>query len=218
MDTVRMIVGAEIKAANKKEREILHLISTGATDRAGDIVEPGGADLSNYLSNPIVLLNHDYDASKIIGKATSVTVEDDKIYARTKFRDTDLGREAFGLASEGLGGWSIGFRPIEYDSIQDEKGNKTRGFRFSKWELLEYSLVAVPMNQEVVQNMVQRGLVAPEHLREFVVLPDPPVPTAPEPAKVDPGQVSEINRVLRRLERHNAALYLKDLGEGHENG
>lgn len=162
----RVGVTATVKAVNDEKREILHLVSTPAVDRAGDIVEPGGAKVDNYLKNPVVLVDHDYTVEKIIGKATSIEIQEGGVWARTQFRDSDLGRESFAIAKEGLGGWSIGFRPIKHEAMKDEKG-RLKGFRFSEWEMLEYSLVAVPMNHEVVQGAVQRGLVSPDHINLF---------------------------------------------------
>ena len=62
----------EVKAVNEEEREVLHLISTKARDRAGDIVNPKGLDLKNFKKNPVVLVNHDYRVESIIGKAVVV--------------------------------------------------------------------------------------------------------------------------------------------------
>lgn len=210
----RIAVTATVKAVNQQEREILHLVSTPAQDRAGDVVEPGGADVSNYLKNPVVLVDHDYRTEKIIGKATTVEIREDGVWARTKFRDTPLGKESFSIASEGLGGWSIGFRPIEYEAMKDDKG-RTRGFRFGKWEMLEYSLVAIPMNQEVVQGAIQRGLVSAEHANLFfktVDEPAKPSTDAGQAPNVTPVQIdihsamTAIGGALRTLERNDAAV------------
>jgi hypothetical protein len=47
---------SEVKAINRDEREVLHLISTKARDRGGDIVEPKGAVLKNFKRNPVVTI------------------------------------------------------------------------------------------------------------------------------------------------------------------
>lgn len=165
-NVLRMCVTPKVAAKNDTEREIVHLITNASMDRAGDIVDPAGAELANYKRNPVVMADHEYRIGAVVGRAVDIFVSTDGLRARTRFRDTPLALDAYKLASEGLGGWSIGFRPIEYDSITDEKG-RHKGFRFSKWELLEYSIVAIPMNQEIVQGAVRRGLVQEGHVRTF---------------------------------------------------
>jgi HK97 family phage prohead protease len=172
----------EIKAINEKERSVLHLISTGATDRANDIVEPSGAEVDNFLRNPVVLVDHDYRIEKIIGRAESVEITKEGIFARTKFADTPLARDAWELVKGKFArAWSIGFRPKQFEAIK-EKG-QFKGFHHKVWELLEYSLVAVPMNADVVTDAVQRGLLHTENIPLLVktVEPAPAMPAAEEP-------------------------------------
>jgi HK97 family phage prohead protease len=217
----RCAVQPEVKAHNDDSREVLHLISTNSIDRAGDVVEPGGAGLENFLKNPVVMRNHSYLTQDIIGRATSVTIDKDGIWARTAFRDTEVGREAHALSKEGLGGWSIGFRPVKHESIEDDKG-VYRGIRFKEWELLEYSQVPIPMNQDAVQSAVQRGLVSEANVPLFfnvtepkqAIEPEKPADeAAPSEANVEPAQrrydthpaMLAIARVRRSFERDNAA-------------
>lgn len=203
---VRAFCSQVVKAKNDAEREILHLITSASVDRYGDIVEPGGAQLENFLKNPIVMVDHDYRTERVIGKAVALTVEGDGIVARTRFRDTPLAREAYALAAEGLGGWSIGFRPIEYDSRQ-EKG-KTLGFRFKKWELLEYSMVPIPANQDAVMNAIQRGFVTQEHAASFFsVSPSEPEARCGANAETlaDPALVRKIHAAANLAALHEAA-------------
>lgn len=215
----RLPVEVEVKASNKQTREILHIISAATPDRAGDVVEPGGAVLDNYLKNPIVLRDHSYRTEDIIGRAVSIEVQKGAIYARTQFRDTLIGQDAFALASEKLGGWSIGFRPVEYDAMKDEKG-RHNGFRFKKWELLEYSLVAVPMHQEAVNQAVHRGLVHAENVARFFVVDgeQPPAQSASQGStavKLDthPAMLA-IESALRRFGRADS---VRDLTERLRN-
>ena len=57
--------------------EIKGSASTNALDRAGDIIEHdawvknGGLD--NYMNNPVILFNHNYD--KPIGRAKGISVD-----------------------------------------------------------------------------------------------------------------------------------------------
>jgi HK97 family phage prohead protease len=219
----RAVVNPELKASNAETQEVAHLISTASIDRGGDIVEPGGVDLANFLRNPVVMRNHSYQTQDIIGKATSISVEKDGIWARTTFRDTEVGREAFALSKEGLGGWSIGFRPIEYESIKDDKGHH-RGVHFKTWELLEYSQVPIPMNADAVQSAVQRGLVSEANVNLFFKVEKPqekpevddPAPTRAnaKPAPLAPGAVDllteALSRARRTIARDEAAGQIRD--------
>jgi len=223
----RCAVRPEVKASNDDKREALHLISTASIDRGGDVVEPGGAALDNFLKNPVVMRNHSYMTQDIIGRATAVTIDKDGIWARTAFRDTEVGREAYALSKEGLGGWSIGFRPIRHESIEDDKG-VFRGYRFKEWELLEYSQVPIPMNQDAVQSAVQRGLVSEAHVPLFfdvteakeVIEPEKPADeAAPDRANVEPvtrridihPAMVAIDRVRTTLARDDAARKLRHI-------
>lgn len=189
----RTLCCTTIKAVNKAEREVAHVITTNAPDRVGDTVQAGGADLTNYLRHPVVMADHSYSIDRIIGRAVNLTVDENGIFARTKYRDTPLGRDAFNLAAEGLGAWSIGFRPISFKAIKDEKGTH-KGFNFTKWELLEYSQVAIPMNPDAIQNAITRGWVAPEHVKTFFRVEEPVEPT--KVAELAPNAES-VPRALR---------------------
>lgn len=202
----RSFCPSEVKAVNREEQEILHLISTGARDRMGDVVTPKGAYLKNYKKNPVVLMDHDYSLGSIIGRSVHIEVDDKGVWSRTRFRDTPLALEAFNLAAESLGGWSIGFAPMKSHSIKQGKEDGcpictelweqlsegkeagdyvpgSWGQHFKQWELLEYSAVAIPANQEIVNNAVQRGLVSEANVCKFFVQdskqPEPRVDETP---------------------------------------
>jgi len=210
----RSFCATTVKAVNKAEREVAHLITTKNPDRVGDVVEAGGADMANYLKHPVVVANHSYRIEDIIGRAISLSVTEDGIFARTKYRDTPLGRDAFNLAAEGLGAWSIGFRPIKFAAMKDEKGY-TKGFHFTKWELLEYSQVAVPMNPDAVQNMVTRGLVMPDNIKTFFRVEDPARPAYAVPLGANAEPVPKRSPVASARDRRELARLIA-LIDNHE--
>lgn len=167
----------EIKHINATKREITHLVSNARPDRAGDIVEPKGWVLDNYLRNPVVLVDHDYRVEKIIGRAASVYFDDSGLYATTKFHDKGLGAEAFELVHAGIAkAWSVGFKPTQQEPIKGEKG-ALLGFRFTQQELLEYSLVAIPMNPDAVNNAIRCGL-SPDNIPILFSAPTDPAVAA----------------------------------------
>lgn len=221
---VKAFVRPEVKAVNRAEREVMHLITNSSIDRGGDIVEHAGADVGNFLKNPVVLVDHDYRVEKIIGSAASLEITDKGIYARTKFLNTPLAKSAFELAAEGIGGWSIGFRPVSHEPIKDAKG-VFKGVRFKKWELLEYSMVAIPMNQDVVNNAITRGWVVAEDVPVFfAVEPMPSIEAVQGPKaeaatrSVDPKWVERIRREQLRINRLEAAARMRDFIRELQNG
>jgi HK97 family phage prohead protease/HK97 family phage major capsid protein len=122
--------------------EIKGLASTNAEDRAGDIIEAeawtkGGLD--NYLSNPIVLFNHDYN--KPIGRAKTVSASKDglEFTARISKAAGDIKE----LIKDGvLGAFSVGFRVKDAESLPN-----TGGLKVKDAELFEVSVVSIPCNQ-----------------------------------------------------------------------
>lgn len=128
-----------IKSVEDDNKIITMCGSTEVVDRTGDIIKMSGVDLTNYLKNPVILFNHDYD--KIIGKALEVEVIDSKLIFKIQFADTKLGNEVYYLLKNGyMNASSIGFIGKEYE------GNEHGGLTFTKIELLELSIVSVPCN------------------------------------------------------------------------
>lgn len=147
----RKFLSAAAKTEGVDERQVRVVVSTGDVDRAGDIVTPGGVDLTAYKANPVVLWNHDQNAAVarcidigVVGNAIEALVqfppagddaEADKLYARIKN----------GVVNAA----SIGFNPTKAEPI------KGGGFRFVESELLEFSFVAVPANAKA--SIVERN-------------------------------------------------------------
>lgn len=127
------------------------IISTEEVDRDGDVVRAAGADLTQYLLNPVVLAGHDYrNLDSVVGKALEVTVVSGQgIKARFQFAPADVNPKAELVrrlwASEFVNATSIGFIPKE--AKPRENGN---GYEFTSWELLEFSVVSVPSNQSAL--------------------------------------------------------------------
>jgi phage head maturation protease len=169
----------QVKAVDADRRTVSHLISDDSIDRAGDIIESTGWQLENYRKNPRVMRNHSYRVEDIIGRG-KVKAQEDGLYATTEFTDAPVGVAAFDAVAGGwAGAWSVGFKPVEWHPVSKGAGEdmacekcikaKRRqkgrdyvyGVHFTKQELLEYSLVAIPANPACVMAMVQAGLTAP---------------------------------------------------------
>lgn len=139
----------EVKAVGENEIEIIG--STPVRDRMDEVISMDGWDLKNWKKNPVILAGHDYTAPAI-GRG-KVRKSDNKLVFRVEFPEegvyplADIYRKLY------KGGFmkasSVGFLPTEW---QDGDGKKEPYRTFTKQELLELSLVAVPANPEAVMN------------------------------------------------------------------
>lgn len=118
--------------------------STIDIDRSGDVVPKSvwEAGIQNYLKNPIILAQHDYDDP--IGRMTDYKVDDKGLWV--KARISSAAEEVFGLIKDKiLTAFSIGFRILdaEYNSAAEV-------FVIKELELVEISVVSVPCNQNTL--------------------------------------------------------------------
>jgi HK97 family phage prohead protease len=166
--------GVCIKVDDSEDNRIVKVvISTKDVDRDGDVVEPKGADLTNYRKNPVVLFNHDYEHP--VARCSDIQIKNDRIEATVKFPNASVSKksdEVYGLIKEGvLNATSIGFSVKSYDYLYEEPGNaKTRitGLHIKEWELREFSIVSVPANPGalVIERMAKSDESVPVELDE----------------------------------------------------
>ena len=123
------------------------VLSDETPDRIGDIIMAAGWQLANFKRNPIALFGHRGDFP--IGTWRNLRVEGTALRGElvvapegTSERIDEIRR----LVNAGiLRAVSVGFRPSAYEALKDGDGNFT-GYRFTKQELLETSLVSIPAN------------------------------------------------------------------------
>ena len=126
------------------------MASTKDTDRVGDIMDPdcwtkGGLD--NYMANPIILFNHDYN--RPIGRGTDVKVTKNGLELTAKISKAD--RYISKLIQDGvLSTFSVGFKVREADHMKE-----TGGLRIKDAELYEVSVVSIPANQAATFEIVK---------------------------------------------------------------
>lgn len=150
------------------ERTVRFTISKEVTDRDGDILVADGVDFSNYKKNPVFLSFHNQHDFPL-GKVTNFWVEDKTVKADVYFPpleelSSDMNNVsekaklvdfAYNCYKTGmLNAVSVGFIAKEYEEITNKEGFVT-GFRILKWELLEFSAVAVPANQDAIAQAVK---------------------------------------------------------------
>ncbi len=125
------------------------IISTESLDRQGDTLSLDNFDLENYMKNPVVLWGHDY-YNLPIGITDKISIENGQMIAEGRFAPTEEAQEIrkYYDAKFPLGN-SVGYMPSEYDEKTGE---------VAKYELLEWSMVSVPANQDCVPLHQARSL------------------------------------------------------------
>ena len=136
-------IGSTFKAFEEEDDVFIRgMASTADTDRVGDIIEAAAwtkGGLQNYLNNPVILFNHDYNQP--IGRAVELSTGDNGLQLKAKIaKSAGHVRE---LIKEGvLGAFSVGFRVKDAEYLKESDGYKIKDA-----ELLEVSVVTVPANQ-----------------------------------------------------------------------
>jgi hypothetical protein len=144
------------------DRMVQFTISKEVVDRDGDILRAGGVNFTNYMKNPVFLSFHN-SREFPLGKVTKFWVEGDSVKAIVYFPTIEELSSNPDQASEKaklvdfcyhcyktgmLNAVSVGFIPLEWTETKD-------GYDITKWELLEFSAVAVPANQDAIAEAVK---------------------------------------------------------------
>jgi HK97 family phage prohead protease len=168
----------EVKSVDETERTIRGIATTPAVDRVGDIIDPLGVKFTNPLP---FLWQHFHDAPIGTVEFEKPTKDGVKFLAKLPLI-TEAGNlrdrieEAWQTIKAGLvRAVSIGFRPLEYAFIDNG------GIRFDEVEVYELSAVTIPANSEALITSVKSIDAA---LRKAAGIPDPEIPTPPEPATI----------------------------------
>lgn len=144
------------------DRSVQFTISKEVVDRDGDILRASGVDFTNYMKNPVFLSFHN-SREFPLGKVTKFWVEGNSVKAIVYFPTIEELSTNPEQASEKaklvdftyhcyktgmLNAVSVGFIPLEWTEKKD-------GYDITKWELLEFSAVAVPANQDAIAEAVK---------------------------------------------------------------
>src|SRR5439155_23911001 len=133
----------------------------------GGIARAAGCVLDPYLRNPVVMWGHNYQEPPI-ARATDISIQPG-VGMLAKFEFPPAGIHPLADTVRGL--WdagfinaaSIGFAPLEYELIDDleqpaaevAKYGRDRIPVFTRWELYEFSLVAVPRDRDAVRRALE---------------------------------------------------------------
>lgn len=169
------------------------VITTSGKDRHGDIVLPRGcvSHLKNYTRNPRIFFAHKTEELPIASARDpegnlALEILEDKIYSTAYFHgETRESELIFRLiARKELQACSIGFLPIRATLIEEEdeedlidittgeeilnfRSNSARQMpclRFLEWDMIEWSVVPIPANQDALAAHLSRGHIEGEKL------------------------------------------------------
>lgn len=153
-----------VKTEDIGERTVRFTISKEVVDRDGDVLIARGVDFSNYMKNPVFCgfhNTHDFP----LGKVTKFWIEGDSVKADVYFPTIDeLSSDPNNVCEKAklvdfcyncykngmLNAVSVGFIPKEWEPNKETGGNIIK-----EWELLEFSAVAVPANQDAIAQAVK---------------------------------------------------------------
>lgn len=168
--TINKAFSADVKA-NDGERAVTARITTTAVDRDGEVVVSQGVNAKSYEANPVVMLDHLYTGKLPVGRVAALKRNDTDLIAKVVFAERPDSHPAdsewipdtiFSLYQQGvLNAFSIGFIPVEQRAATDydrKKYGENCERVFSKTELLELSVTAIPANQEAVTLAVSKGM------------------------------------------------------------
>lgn len=122
-----------------------YLSTFGNRDSGDDIVLPGAFDATLASGRKVKFL-FGHDDTKIAGPPLTLRVDDHGLFARGRISKTALGGDIHTWLLDGaLDSWSIGYVPTDVGFKEAPEGGMVRLLKAV--DLLEGSLVAIPMNE-----------------------------------------------------------------------
>lgn len=219
IDRVISDMETEVDKANDEERTLRMVGSTGEIDRMGDIIDVKGWKLTNYRKNPVILFGHD-TWIPAVARAKEVKKEDDKLTFLIEFPPegvNDLSDKLFNLYKlKIMRASSVGFLPLKYEWIEDEKGH-LRGIHFIEQELLELSLVNVPAHPAALAMSLYGKGINPQFAAMKIGIDVEKMQEALEPLKNaieeyrkwTEEKADEINKALQYIQNFELSQKLK---------
>lgn len=135
-----------------------NIVTSIRQDRQGDILEPAGALVDKNMP---LLWQHINSAP--IGKMLGIIDQNKKLLrVATAVADNALGNDAALLIEFGGLRISHGFLPLEWEFMDETEDTDYpwRGFRISRYEMMEESVVSVPANVDAIIEAYSRDKLA----------------------------------------------------------
>ena len=156
------------KVWNKQQKDIIPIedqklyiagvANENAVDRMDERLEPTGVDPKNFMKNQVLLVDHLYTTSAVVGRVIELRVESNGVHFEAYIGDprkaplTDTQKDVRSLVAQKLiQTVSVGFIPHKIQApVFDDDFKLIEPAVILAWELLELSLVAVPANPGAV--------------------------------------------------------------------
>lgn len=141
----------DIKVLDRRKDGGRIVISTGTVDRDKDRVFPQGGKIDDYMRNPVVQFAHNYyDPWATVGRSKTLEVTETGIIADFELRPAANEADPQNIIlllwdKDFIRAASIGFMP------ETTVPNDLGGVDFVSWSLLEWSICAVPANQDALR-------------------------------------------------------------------
>ena len=178
MENIIKIKGlTDMTISSKTDEELMRfsaIITTSSCDREGEVLLPSGAQLKNFMENPVLLFNHELD--KPVGKVINLANRDDIIVAEFQMVKGDpLSEKLWNLVkNDVLKAVSVGFlkKEVRKPTAKDKQlfGEEVKAV-VSKYEVVEISLVSVGCNQDAIiydHKTVETALKSEEIVKKTV--------------------------------------------------
>ena len=208
-----------VKAEELGERTVRFKISSEVVDRDGDILIAKGCNFENFKKNPQFLGFHNYheyplgipknwgiEGNAVYCDVYFPTIEElssEREYASEKAKLVDFTYHCYKTGM--LNAVSVGFIPM--DAVPNKE---TGGAIVNEWELLEFSAVTVPANQDAIAQAVKS--FGDENAKMMI---DPI-----ERIKELEGQIANCHKLIKeqteKLEKTNSDLEILQLDDEKE--
>jgi hypothetical protein len=140
----KFLSGSTLQDSSLTDRQVRVIANSGLSDRDNEVFVPSGCNFKNYLLNPVVQAEH--DRTKTVGNFAP------EIKGNLQGVITFAPAGISALADEYCAMYKAGVRRAVSIGARIIKGEPTSdgGYRFTEWELVELSCVAVPCDPGAV--------------------------------------------------------------------
>jgi len=178
------------------DRKMTFVASDATKDTYGTVLLPSGWDLDRFNKNPIIGYMHDVhysnDPDAIIGKGRAWVEDGERLMVEVEFEPEGMNKKADKVWKKleygTLNAVSVGFAAFEgrWGVGEEAPGKPNETYYYTRMELLEVSVVAIPANPNALKNADDPELDRLAALRsEAVAEPEPEVNEAQEAAADD---------------------------------
>lgn len=162
----------EIKKVDEEKKQITVVMSSNSVDRHGEIVDQKGMIIPKTTKSLTVFVDHEHTIEKTIGKVDVKNIEQKggKTIGVIDFAidESPLAELTYKLMKGGyITDVSIGFIPQEYDKkrVKEEDGTEKEVWRWTKWEIIELSVVGIGSNRDAMKKAFESGELTEKDLQ-----------------------------------------------------